>query len=48
MIIPPLPEKKSSLTDKVLHKRKAKFQRFLQAVGRSEVFKASELFLDFL
>lgn len=48
MLIPPLPAKNSRLTEKVLMKRQKQFQRFLQAIARSEELKSSKFLVEFL
>jgi len=48
MMIPPLPLKNTKLMDKVLNRRQKQFQRFLQAISRSEDLKASSLVIEFL
>ena len=51
VLVPPLPDtqkKHLKLVDKQLTKRQRFFQRFLQAVMRSEILKSSQLLYTFL
>ena len=47
-MIPPLPLKSNKMTHKFLTKREKQFQRFLQAIGRSEELKSSICLNNFL
>lgn len=48
LLIPPLPKANKNLLDKVLIKRKLRFQRFLQTLARVEEIKATSAYLFFL
>jgi phage regulator Rha-like protein len=48
MVIPPLPVVTKKMTRKVLDKREKQFQRFLQAIARSEELKSSLFLQSFL
>lgn len=48
ILVPPLPAVTKKMTRKALDKREKQFQRFLQAVSRSEVLKSSLFFQSFL
>ena len=46
--MPPLPLKSNNMAPKFLSKREKKFQRFLQAISRSEELKSSICLKNFL
>ena len=48
VLIPPLPLKSNKMTQKFLTKREKQFQRFLQAISRSEELKSSICLNNFL
>ena len=48
VLIPPLPLKSNKMTQKFLTKREKQFQRFLQAISRSEELKSSICLKNFL
>ena len=48
ILIPPLPAKSNKMTQKALTKREKQFQRFLQALSRSEELKSSICLINFL
>ncbi len=48
ILIPPLPAKSNKMTQKALTKREKQFQRFLQAISRSEELKSSICLINFL
>lgn len=48
MLVPPLPPVKKNLQTKVIQKRQKYFQRFLQAISRSEILKSHPFTVEFL
>lgn len=48
ILVPPLPVKSNKMTQKFLTKREKQFQRFLQAISRSEELKSSICLSNFL
>lgn len=48
IIVPPLPVKSTKQTPKFIKKREKYFQRFLNAIARSEELKSSKFLIEFL
>jgi len=48
MLVPPLPSVKKNLQTKYIQKRAKQFQRFMQAISRSEILKSYRFTVDFL
>ena len=48
VMVPPLPKVNKKLTDAILQKRQRFFQRFLQAINRSEILRTSQFWGDFI